>query len=111
MVDPNEWYVVCYAVAWKIEKALPGWREHCLENSRCRVDKVSVFDVVGTEYLVAGKKIFLDWGSIGWLAKDQYCQINVVHMPHMCSHRLRWCTTKYIVGTHLTQHGGNGISI
>ena len=67
MVDPNEWYVVRHFVAWQIQKALPGWKEHGRENLRRRVDEVSAFDVVGTEYPATGKKheFFLDWGPIG----------------------------------------------
>ena len=48
--------VVRCAVAWQTQKALPGWKEHCWENLRHRVDEMSAFDVVGTEYPAAGKK-------------------------------------------------------
>ena len=56
MVDPNEWYVVRLAVAWRIQKALPGWKEPCWENSGRRADEVSELDLMGTGYPAVGKE-------------------------------------------------------
>jgi len=50
VVDSNEWYVFRLAVAWRIRKALPGWKEPCRKNCGRRAGEVSVLDPMGTEY-------------------------------------------------------------
>ena len=52
----NEWYVVRLAVVWRIQKALPGWKEPRWGNSGHRADEVSAFDLVGTGYPAVGKE-------------------------------------------------------
>ena len=52
----NEWHVVRLAVVWRIQKALPGWKEPCWGNSGHRADEVSAFDLVGTGYPAVGKE-------------------------------------------------------
>jgi hypothetical protein len=52
----NEWYVVCLAVVWQIQKALPGWKEPCWGNSGRRADEVPVLNLAGTQYPAAEKE-------------------------------------------------------
>jgi hypothetical protein len=52
----NEWYVVRLAVVWRIQKALPGWKEPYWGNSGCRADEVPVLDLAGTQYPAAEKE-------------------------------------------------------
>jgi hypothetical protein len=52
----NEWYVVRLAVVWRIQKALPGWKEPYWGNSGRRADEVFAFDLVGTGYPAVGKE-------------------------------------------------------
>ena len=52
----NEWYVVCLAVVWQIQKALPGWKELCLGNSGRRADEVSGLVLMETEYPAVERK-------------------------------------------------------
>jgi len=56
VVDSNEWYVVRLVVAWRIAKALPGWKEPCWGNSGRRADEASAFDLVGTGYPAVEKE-------------------------------------------------------
>jgi hypothetical protein len=56
VVGSNEWYVDRLAVAQRIQKALPVWKEPCWGYSGRRAGKVSVLYLVGIEYPVLEKE-------------------------------------------------------